>query len=287
MRHFVTPTNFLQDYSTEATTAEVRSRVDQLKRLPHGTNVFIPSLERDSDEDRIAAAATIRALGLNPVPHIAARRVRSAAGLQSVLSRLQSDARTESLLIVAGDCEPVGPYPSALSIIETGLLPTFGIRRVAISGYPEGHPKIDTATLARHMRAKIDALSQQNVDVELITQFSFDADPVLAWLEHLRGEVAAPVRLGIPGPANAKTLLKFATMCGVGASAKVLAKYGLTLTKLLSSAGPDALVDDLAARLDPHLHGKVLAHFYPFGGLDRTTSWIEDYTARQSLRVAS
>jgi methylenetetrahydrofolate reductase (NADPH) len=37
--------------------------------------------------------------------------------------------------------QPMGPY-DALSIIRSGLLGKFGIQRVGISGYPEGHPDI-------------------------------------------------------------------------------------------------------------------------------------------------
>ncbi len=64
-----------------------------------------------------------------------------------------------------------------------------------------------------------------------------------------------------------------------GASARVMAKYGLSITQLLNSAGPDALVAELAARLDPHIHGDVRLHFYPFGGLAKTAEWLKKFAA--------
>lgn len=84
----------------------------------------------------------------------------------------------------------------------------------------------------------------------------------------------------MPGPAGIKTLMRFAARCGVGASTAVLAKYGISITKLIGTAGPDKLVDAIGAGLTEQ-HGKVRLHFYPFGGLQKTVEWINDYTARR------
>jgi methylenetetrahydrofolate reductase (NADPH) len=60
-------------------------------------------------------------------------------------------------------------------------------------------------------------------DFAVVTQFSFDAEPVLAWLEQVRkAGIHALVRVGVPGPASVKRLLAFAARCGVGASTKVM-----------------------------------------------------------------
>jgi len=37
---------------------------------------------------------------------------------------------------------------------------------------------------------------------------------------------------------------------------------------------------DYAGGLDPAIHGEVLMHFYPFGGLKTTAEWIRDFRAR-------
>jgi methylenetetrahydrofolate reductase (NADPH) len=115
-------------------------------------------------------------------------------------------------------------------------------------------------------------------DFAVVTQFGFDAEPILAWLAQLReANVHGLVRVGVPGPANVKTLLRFAARCGVGASTKVMSKYGVSITRLLTTAGPDALIEDLARGLSPARHGEVLLHFYPFGGLKTTAEWVRDY----------
>jgi methylenetetrahydrofolate reductase (NADPH) len=93
--------------------------------------------------------------------------------------------------------------------------------------------------------------------------------------------VRALIRVGVPGPASVQTLLRFAARCGVGASAKVMSKYGVSITKLLTTTGPDALVKDLARGFDPERHGHVSLHFYPFGGLKATAEWVRDFRQAQ------
>ena len=130
-------------------------------------------------------------------------------------------------------------------------------------------------------RDKQAAILERGHDFAVVTQFAFDAEPVLAWLEQVRkAGVHALVRVGVPGPASVKRLLAFASRCGVGASTKVMKKYGMSLAKLLSTAGPDKLIEEYAAGLDPAKHGEVLIHFYPFGGLRATAEWVRDFRAR-------
>ena len=81
---------------------------------------------------------------------------------------------------------------------------------------------------------------QRGMAALIVTQFGFDPDAVLAWLLKLRAlGIDAPVRIGVPGPAGIKRLLAFAARCGVGASTSVLKKYGISVTNLLGTAGPD------------------------------------------------
>jgi methylenetetrahydrofolate reductase (NADPH) len=130
------------------------------------------------------------------------------------------------------------------------------------------------------LEAKHAELESRGIATLIVTQFGFDAGPFLSWLLALRARgLDVPVRIGVPGPAGVATLIRFAARCGVGASAGVMAKYGVSLTKLVGSAGPDALVDQLGKGLGPE-HGPVRLHFYPFGGLEKTVDWINTYAAR-------
>ncbi|WP_286773163.1 methylenetetrahydrofolate reductase, partial [Sphingomonas sp. 66-10] len=165
-------------------------------------------------------------------------------------------------------------------LLATGLFEANGITAIGIAGHPEGHPAMDEAQCWAVLEEKRAEITQRGMATLIVTQFGFDADPFIRWLEQLRARgIDCPVRIGVPGPAGIKTLLRFAAHCGVGASAAVMTKYGVSLTKLLGTAGPDKLVDRLAARLTP-AHGPVRLHFYPFGGLARTVEWINAYEAR-------
>jgi methylenetetrahydrofolate reductase (NADPH) len=272
----------LDNYSIEMTAKDVPQLEAAADLIPQGTKIPVAFLPGETFEMRVAAAKRVRELGFLPIPHISARRLESQKELESFLAALQSDVGTDHAFIVAGDPpQPMGPFEDALSIIRTGLLAKYGIRRIGISGYPEGHPEIGSAKLWQAKRDKQAAILERGHDFAVVTQFAFDADPVLAWLELVRkADVQALVRVGVPGPATVKRLLAFAARCGVGASTTVMKKYGMSLTKLFSATGPDQLIEEYAARLDPAIHGEVRIHFYPFGGMRATAEWIRDFRER-------
>ena len=274
--------SLLNNYSIEMTAKDVAHLEQAADVIPQGTKIPVTFLPGETFEMRVAAAKRVRELGFLPIPHISARRLSSQEELEGYLADLQREVGTDHAFVVAGDPpQPMGPYEDALSIIRSGLLAKYGIRRVGISGYPEGHPDIGNEKLWQAMRDKKVAIVERGHDFAVVTQFSFDAEPVLAWLEEVRkAGIEATVRVGVPGPASVKRLLAFAARCGVGASTKVLSKYGISITKLLSTAGPDQIVQDYAAGLDPAKHGDVKLHFYPFGGLRATAEWVRDFRAK-------
>jgi methylenetetrahydrofolate reductase (NADPH) len=254
--------------------------------IPQGTSVSITFLAGETAPARVAAAKQARSYGFFPRPHISARRIASEAELEGFLADLAAQAAIDRAFVVAGDlAQPAGPYFDALAVIKSGLLGKYGVRNVGISGYPEGHPDFSPEKLWQALRDKHRTLTDLGHSYDIITQFGFDAKPVLDWLAKLRdGGIAAPVRIGVPGPASVKTLLRFAARCGVGASASVMAKYGVSITKLLNTAGPDALIAELAASIDPARHGEVVLHFYPFGGLAKTAQWVRDFSTSVGAR---
>jgi methylenetetrahydrofolate reductase (NADPH) len=271
----------LRNYSIEMTAKDVPHLEEAANVIPQGTKIPVTFLPGETFEMRIAAAKRVRDLGFLPIPHISARRLESQVQLEGFLSGLQQQVGTDHAFVVAGDPpQPMGPYEDALSIIRSGLLAKYGIRRIGISGYPEGHPDIGNEKLWQAKQEKQAAILERGHDFAVVTQFAFDAEPVLVWLKQVRTNgIQALVRVGVPGPASVKRLLAFASRCGVAASGKVMKKYGMSLTKLLATAGPDQLIVDYAGGLDPAVHGEVLMHFYPFGGLKTTAEWIRDFRA--------
>ncbi|RJG54534.1 methylenetetrahydrofolate reductase [Sphingobium terrigena] len=273
------PKGMTDGYSLEITAKDIDALREAAPAMAPETPVAVTFLPGESLEARIEAARTVRALGFEPMPHFSARRLESGDDFETYLAAVVREAGVTRCFIIAGDPpEAAGPYTDSMSLIRTGAFERAGIRAIGIGGHPEGHPNMTPDQCFDVLIAKCAEIEARGMAPLIVTQFSFDAAPVLSWLAELRTRgINAPVRIGIPGPAGIKTLMRFAARCGVGASASVLTKYGISITKLIGTAGPDKLVDALGKGLGSQ-HGKVRLHFYPFGGLTRTVEWINDYT---------
>ncbi|WP_255601971.1 methylenetetrahydrofolate reductase [Polymorphobacter megasporae] len=272
-------------YSLEMTAKDIDALGIAAPMVAPATPIAITFLPGETMDARIAAAIRVRELGFEPMPHLSARRITSHDELTAIVERSTAEAGVRRVFLVAGDPPvPVGPFADTMSLLRTGLFERHGIKAVGIAGHPDGHPAMKTAELWAALAEKDREVIDRGMAPLIVTQFGFDADPLLAWLGELRERgITAPVRIGVPGPAGIKTLLRFAAHCGVGATASVMSKYGVSLTKLLGTAGPDRLIDTLGKGITPG-HGAVRLHFYPFGGLQRTVEWIGDYAARHNSR---
>jgi len=263
----------LRDFSLEMTGKDI----DQIAgaAIPPGTKINVTFLGNEDLSMRVGAARAVRNDGFVPVPHVSARRLRSDDELAVFLEALDADR----IFAVGGDpAAPHGPFPDALSVIESGLLEAHGIRSVSIAGYPEGHPDISDKSLQKALDDKYAALKERGLSGEIITQFGFDVDPVLDWISGVREKgIDLPVRIGVPGPAGIRKLLRFGARFGVGTSASIAKKYGLSLTNLMGTAGPGRFLRALATDYHPDQHGEVKLHFYTFGGLRATSEWIADF----------
>jgi methylenetetrahydrofolate reductase (NADPH) len=275
----------VSDFSLEMTGKDVPGLLEAKHAIPAGTKINVTFLGNEDLDMRVTASKAVLDAGFIPVPHISARRLASKDQLEEFLGRLQEVGATEHVFAVGGDpAEPEGPYPDSLSVIRSGLLQKYGVREVSIAGYPEGHPDISSEVLWRHLEDKSAALEEQGLDAVILTQFAFDTDPVMAWIDQVRARgIDTGIRIGTPGPAGIKRLLGFARRFGIGANAMIVKKYGFSLTNLMGTAGPDQFVTDLAGLLAQDASsGSVKLHFYTFGGLLATSEWARQYAAAQS-----
>jgi methylenetetrahydrofolate reductase (NADPH) len=270
----------MQDFSLEMTGKDIAKLQEASALIPAGTRINVTYLGNEDLELRLAAARAVKELGFVPVPHISARRLPSQAVLEQFLTALQAHGVSDSVFIVGGDpTTPEGPYADSLTVIQTGLLERYGVRHVGISGYPDGHPSIDHPVLWSALDDKVAALKGQGMPAGVITQFGFDVDPVLTWVEAVRERgIDTPIRIGVPGPAGVKRLLAYASRFGVGTGRSIAKKYGLSLTNLMGTAGPDRFIRALADGYDEERHGELRLHFYTFGGLRATSEWITDFS---------
>ncbi|WP_235816892.1 methylenetetrahydrofolate reductase [Bordetella ansorpii] len=270
-----------EDYSFEASTKDLPALAAAAPRILPASTVSIPYLASEDDDVRLAAARAVRGLGFEPMPHLSARRIASLGQLRSFVERAADEARVERCLVIAGDpSTPIGPFSDSASLIETGVFERAGITVIGVGGHPEGHSAMSLAEQWEVLARKCRSIEMRGMAPLIFTQFVFDADIVLRWLEALRERgIEHPVRVGVPGPASLAVLARYAALCGVSACASMWSKYGISIGKLLGTAGPDLFVDRLAAGLTP-AHGKVSLHFFPFGGIAQSVKWIEQYRAR-------
>lgn len=282
------PIGITEGYSLEITAKDVEALREAAPQIPDETPVAITFLPGEEARARVAAAVAVRELGFEPMPHFSARRIVSHDEFESYLAAVAREAGVRRCFIVAGDPpEPQGPFFDTSALIATGAFERAGIKAIGVGGHPEGHPVMSRQQCWDVLESKLAEIERRGMAPLVVTQFGFDPDAFLAWLKEARVRgIDTPVRIGIPGPAGIKTLLRFAARCGVGASASVMMKYGASITNLLGSAGPDRLVDAYADNLGEE-HGRVRLHFYPFGGIGRTIRWIVDYNERHETPRAS
>ena len=239
---------------------------------------FVPG---QSWRDTVAACAAVRDCGLEPVPHVPAREVGSAAELDSILAALVSSSGVKGVLLIGGDrVRPAGPFAQALDVMRSEALERHGIREISMAAHPEGHPRIAAAELRRSEQEKADLAARSGIDLTFLTQFFFEADPFVAWARELRARgVRARIVAGLAGPARIATLFKYAARCGAGASIRALGARPSSIASLVGERGPERMVRALAAAA-PEIDLAGI-HLYSFGGLERTCAWLDGAAHRR------
>ena len=270
----------LPDYSAEVTTPDRKSLDLAANLMPKDARVYVASLPGDPPDRQIRVCSQVRDLGLIPVPHIVARNIPNRDALDHLLGRLAREAGVDRALILGGDRDvPAGDYECSLQLIESGLLQAHGIDKIAIACYPEGHPRIPHAVLDRARSDKIAAARAAGLSLILISQFCFDAAPIIGFLRKIRSEgVEERVRVGVAGPAKHATLIRYALICGVGASLRALRERQALAKNILSAETPERLILELeeAVENEPSLNIWGI-HFFTFASLKNTIRWVEGF----------
>lgn len=270
--------SFAQRFSIEATRPNAGEIAALAEILPAGTPIYFSAVPTITSAELVAGAALLRKSGLEPVVHIAARRMGTAADLQNLLVGLRGDADVRRLLVIGGDVESLGPFPDALAVIQKGRLREAGIAEIGIGAYPEGHRRIPAGRLEAALDEKIAAAAAQGLAVHIVSQFSFSPERILAWLRRLRAcGINKPVKVGMAGPTSVPGLLRYAKRCGVDASLRGLMSGASA--GLIGHVGPDRIVDALGAVGDL---GDVAPHYFSFGGAVATARYASA-TARHAV----
>jgi methylenetetrahydrofolate reductase (NADPH) len=267
----------LRGFSIEVTPGDAKSIDAASELLPPGTETFIACLPKTTTDQIVFAATRLRRAGMIPVPHVVARSFVSGSHLDTFLGRLSDEANVQHALMVAGDRDlAAGPFESALQVIRTGYIETRGIRSVYVTCYPEGHPRIDNERLEAERLSKLHAIEQAGLACGFISQFCFEPEPILALAQRMRrGGGKIPYRVGLAGPANSASLLKYAMMCGVGSSMRALRERQDLARNVMGGSSPEQLIGDLtlanAREQEAVLDG---IHFFTFGAVAKTADFV-------------
>ena len=272
---------FLQNFSIEVMprTAE---KVDSFHEiLPQHTRVYIAHIEGTPIEDMVATARRLKGEGFDVMPHFPARIIPDRATLADWIARYKGEAGVHQALLLGGGVNtPAGEFDASMQLVETELFD--GFTRLHVAGHPEGNKDIDKdggdAIVMQALKWKQAYSERTDAKMAIATQFCFEAEPVIAWVNRLAAEgIKIPVHIGIAGPAKLQTLIKFAIACGVGPSLRVLQKRAMDVTKLLLPYEPTDVVTALAAHkaANPDF-GIEAVHFFPLGGIKTNANWITE-----------
>ena len=255
-----------------------RAEIERVaEELPVHTCIFVPVPAKQPLAETLHAVAAIRRAGLDPVPHIAARRFTSRTELAHFLEVAAGEHGAHRVMLIAGDeAEPQGPYADALQVLEDDVLHKSGIREVGLAGYPEGHGRIATAKLDAAFAHKVARARATGLGVYVVTQFSFSTTRIAAFCADLgRREPDIPVYVGMAGPTDPAALMRYAQRCGVSASLRAMRNLGAGMIGLASHTDPHEQLLAVAHYADTRASCNVVGiHLYSFGGAARTARWL-------------
>jgi methylenetetrahydrofolate reductase (NADPH) len=245
--------------------------------LPADACVYIPSLPGLPLGRTLEAVAAVRAAGLDPVPHVSARRILDQEQFRDFLQKAVKAHGVHRVLLIGGD-EPraKGPYNDSLEVLERGVLADCGVREIGVGGYPEGHPRIAPAILHQSLDRKIGLAREQKLGLYVVTQFCFSPQRILDYCAALaRTHRDLPIYVGVAGPTDPVALARYAQRCGVSVSLRALRNLGSGIARLVTHTDPREQLVAVARYAGSREPSNVVGvHLYSFGGAERTAGWM-------------
>ncbi|HEY2338028.1 MAG TPA: methylenetetrahydrofolate reductase [Burkholderiales bacterium] len=268
--------------SLEFSPRELHRAAEMAALLPKDTCVYIPSLPGLPLGRTLDAVAALKAAGLDPVPHVSARRILDKDEFKSFLKKSVDQYGVHRVLVIGGDeSKPKGPFADSIQVIESGLLAECGVREIGVAGYPEGHPKISPALLQQSFERKAQMAKDQNLGLYVVTQFSFSPARMVEFCSNLaRTAPQVGIYMGVAGPTDPAALARYAQRCGVSVSLRALRTLGTGIAKLVTHTDPREHVIALARYARSREPSNLVGlHLYSFGGVVRTAAWMHDLLA--------
>ena len=254
---------------------KVRHKINSIP-LEKKNNVYITYLPDASENDILETIEFVSKNNLTPITHLPARTMKNLDHVSQFLSQVRERTDSKKILVIGGGGNQLGQITSSLEILNSGLLEENDFNKIGIAGHPEGSPDISQETIDNFLNDKFELTKTKGLNLELVTQFFFDAAPFINWCEELNEKkITIPVRVGFPGPASFKTLLNFGLMSGVGNSINFLKKNSSKVSDLLTKTSNDEMLISLAEFANKNSPLKSF-HCFPFGGFEKTCLWLSE-----------
>ena len=238
-------------------------------------SVFVPALAKRELMSNLGRLQSLSQEGFSPVPHVAARRLSSEAQLREFLSRAVEDCQVRRVLLIAGDeRDPKGPFTDTLDVLDSGILQACGIEEVSFAGHPEGHALISHQVLQEALAKKLAWASDAGMGASVLTQFSFTPARIIQFCATLEEEApGVPVYVGMAGPTDIVSLMRYARLCGVSTSLRALQSLGIKAAKLVMHTDPTEQLQLLAHHCATHAANNIIGiHLFTFGGFSSSAN---------------
>ena len=275
--HIEAVRNLIANCSIE-TTPNVYAKYGKFSDLvDKKSNIYLTYLPDEDMNKVIDTAKKLTLEGYNVIPHLPARTISNNDELEKYIKSLSEESGCSKILVIGGGGNQKGSIKSSIEILETDLLSKYNFEEVGLAGHPEGNPDVKQIDLDNAIIQKNKFSKKTDFKMYLATQFFFEAKSLKEWELHLSSlDNNLEIHAGIPGPATLKTLLSYATSCGIGNSIRFLSKQALNITKLATTKSPDKLIYDLASYQIENPKTKLKKiHFYAFGGIKKTSDWLK------------
>ena len=169
-------------------TVELNPKVrHKLKSIPldKKNNVYITYLPDATENDILETVDFVSKQELTPITHLPARTMKDLDHVSDFLKELRNRTDSKKILVIGGGGNQNGSVSSSLEILECGLLKDNDFEEIGIAGHPEGSPDIDQNTVNEFLNKKYELSKDKNLNLELVTQFFFNAEPFIKWCKFL------------------------------------------------------------------------------------------------------
>ena len=267
----------LKNYSIE-TTPNVYAKYGSFSDLvPLNNSVYVTYLPDENSSRVIDTSKKLCDEGFDVIPHLPARSISNNSELEKYIGSLSEISGCNKILVIGGGGVQKGSISSSMDVLRTDLLSKYNFKEVGLAGHPEGNPDISEEDIDNAIVDKNEFNKNADFKLYLATQFFFESSSLENWekkLDLLNNKLE--IHAGIPGPATLKTLVSYATSCGIGNSIRFLSKQAMNITKLATTRAPDKLIADLADYKEKNPSSKLAKlHFYAFGGIKKTSEWLK------------